>query len=329
MKRFLFVIFAILSIISPHLVLLSCTGKTDSVVVAYSPFESAALFWIAQDNCFFERNNLNVAVRKYDTGAAALDGMLRNEADIVVGTSEFPVVGAAFQKEKIKIIGAIDKAEIIYLVARKDRGIEKVADLKGKMVGTTPGTVANFYLGRFLNLNGMDIKDVVVVDLKRPEEWVSSILNADVDAICTAQPYIDAIKETMGDKVVVWPTQSNQPVFGLVISSGEWIENNPEIASRFLKSLAQAEEYLTGHPAESKVIVQRWLDVDTDYMETVWSQNQYSLSLNEYLILSMEDEARWMINNNLTTEKQMPDFTEYIYEDGLKAVEPNVVNIIR
>jgi len=175
----------------------------------------------------------------------------------------------------------------------------------------------------------MDIKDVVVVDLKRPEEWVSSILNADVDAICTAQPYIDAIKETMGDKVVVWPTQSNQPVFGLVISSGEWIENNPEIASRFLKSLAQAEEYLTGHPAESKVIVQRWLDVDTDYMETVWSQNQYSLSLNEYLILSMEDEARWMINNNLTTEKQMPDFTEYIYEDGLKAVEPNVVNIIR
>ena len=43
----------------------------------------------------------------------------------------------------------------------------------------------------------------------------------------------------------------------------------------------------------------------------------------------MEDEARWMITNNLTTEKQVPNFLDYIYEDGLKAVKPEAVNIIR
>jgi hypothetical protein len=43
----------------------------------------------------------------------------------------------------------------------------------------------------------------------------------------------------------------------------------------------------------------------------------------------MEDEARWMIRNNLTTEKQVPDFLDYIREDGLKAVKPEAVNIIR
>jgi hypothetical protein len=43
----------------------------------------------------------------------------------------------------------------------------------------------------------------------------------------------------------------------------------------------------------------------------------------------MEDEARWMIANNLTTEKQVPDFGDYIYESCLKAVKPEAVNLIR
>jgi NitT/TauT family transport system substrate-binding protein len=43
----------------------------------------------------------------------------------------------------------------------------------------------------------------------------------------------------------------------------------------------------------------------------------------------MEDEARWMIKNKLTTEKQVPDFLSYIYEDGLKAIKPEAVKIIR
>jgi hypothetical protein len=43
----------------------------------------------------------------------------------------------------------------------------------------------------------------------------------------------------------------------------------------------------------------------------------------------MEDEARWMIGNNVTNEKQVPDFNNYIYENPLKAISPEAVNIIR
>ena len=43
----------------------------------------------------------------------------------------------------------------------------------------------------------------------------------------------------------------------------------------------------------------------------------------------MEDEAHWRIENNLTTEKTVPDFEKYIYKDALKAIKPEAVNIIR
>jgi hypothetical protein len=43
----------------------------------------------------------------------------------------------------------------------------------------------------------------------------------------------------------------------------------------------------------------------------------------------MEDEGRWMINNNLTSAKNIPDYRDYIYTKGLEEVMPESVNIIR
>jgi hypothetical protein len=43
----------------------------------------------------------------------------------------------------------------------------------------------------------------------------------------------------------------------------------------------------------------------------------------------MEDETRRMIKNNLTGERTIPDLMSCIYIDGLKAIKPEAVNIIR
>jgi NitT/TauT family transport system substrate-binding protein len=307
----------------------SCSKRMESITVAYSPFESTALFWIAQDQDFFSRNGLDVTPRKYDTGVGSLDGMLNGEADIAVGPNEFPLVGRALQKDKIRTLGCIAKSEFIYIVGRKDRGIQRVSDLKGKRVGTTFRTIAHFYFGRFLEINGMDIHDVILVEVKTPEEWVNAVVNGDIDAIVTAQPYANAARDRLGANAVVWSAQSSQPLQTQVISTEAWITRHPELVNRFLKSLALAEEYAILNPAEAKTIVQKQLDLDAVYMETVWSQNQFSLSLDQSLIAAMEDEARWMIENNLTTESEVPDFLDYIYADGLEAIKPDAVNIIR
>jgi NitT/TauT family transport system substrate-binding protein len=328
MKRILVTTLVALAVLSCGFGSSSCFAM-DSIVMAYSPFESTGLLWIAEDQNFFSRNGLNVTSRKYDTGVGALDGMVNGEADIAVGIAEFPMVGRAFRKEKLRIIANVDKADFIYLVGRKDRGIAKASDLKGKRVGTTLRTVAHFHLGRFLNLHGMNMEDIILVDLKTPAAWVNAIVNGDIDAISTAQPYANSAKERLGTNAVVWQAQSGQPLYGLIVSSDEWLGKHPELASRFLKSLAQAEGYLIRHPVEAKAIVQKRLNLDAAYMETVWSQNQFSLSLDQSLIAAMEDEARWMIHNELTTEKQIPDFLNFIHEDPLKAVKPEAVYIIR
>src|SRR3990172_10907159 len=99
-----------------------CSGKPESISVAYAPFEPSALVWIAEDRQFFSQNALAVTYKKYDTGSAALDGMLSGQADLAVGISEFPIVGRAFKKEQARVVANIDRSELIKVVARRDRG---------------------------------------------------------------------------------------------------------------------------------------------------------------------------------------------------------------
>ena len=300
----------------------------EVVTVAWSPYESTALFWIALEEGFFSENRINVSLKRYDSGAEALEGVAEGEADLCVGTTEFPLVGKAFSNTPVRALGTIDKGNFIYLVARKDR-IQNTSDLRGKRIGTTSGTVAEFHLGRYLTLHGMGMQDITLTDVRTPEGWVNDVADGKIDAIATAQPFANAARDRLGDNAMVLPLQSSQPLFALVIASDDWIAAHPETAARLLTSLAQAEEYAHTHPAESRDIVRKRLDLDFGYMDTVWQQNQFSLTLDQSLVLAMEDEARWMITNNGTNATTVPDFRHYIHTGALESVKPGSVNIIR
>lgn len=303
-------------------------GKIESISVAYSPFESLTLFWVAQEKGYFTQNGLSVTSNKYATGSAALDGVLNSEDDVVIGASEFPFTASILNSNRISTIASISKSEFIYLVGRVDRGIHEISDLKGKTIGVAFGTIAQFYLGRFLDLNSLNLQDVTLVNLKTSSEWVDAVVNGSVDAVATAQPSANLAEAGLGTNAVVWSIQSNQPLYAEVIASDDWITSHPELVIRFLKSLLQAENFIINYPTEAKTIVKNQLNLTDAYTATVWSQNQFSLSLDQSLLLAMQDEAQWLIRNNLTNATTVPNFINNVYVDGLKSVKPSTVNII-
>ncbi len=302
-------------------------GQIESINFGTVPTAATALIYIAQDQHFFADNGLGVNITDYPTGIASTDALLRGDMDIA-WVAEFPMVRRAFSKDEVSIIAVVDRFNEQHIFGRVDRGIETVADLKGKKLGIPRNTIAEFYLGRFLELHGMTIQDITLVDVGANES-VDAIASGRVDGVITWEPYTSQIRAEMADEIVALPIQSNQPGYGTIVCRNDWIRDHPEIVNRFLKSLAQAEVYLISNPDAAKAILQKQLNYDDAFTETIWAENQISLSLDQSLILAMEDEARWMIKNNLTTERQVPNFLDYIHEDGLKAVKPEAVNIIR
>jgi len=302
------------------------SGTPEQITIGKMPLMAHALIYIAEDQGYFADNGINVTIRDYNTGPASVKGLLSGEVDIS-GSGEYVIVGHALEKENISIIANIDKYLFFYLAGRKDRGIENVSDLKGKKIGFNRGSQAEFLLGRFLDLNDMNIQDITITGVQ-PSEFVDVIANGSVDAVVYTQPYDDAIKDHLGNNGAFWSVHSDQQLYSVMVCRNDWIVDHPKTITRFLKSLAMAEEYSIDHPDEAKAIVQKRLGFSNAYMATAWSDHQLSLTLDQSLILAMEDEARWMISNNLTTEKNIPNFKNYAYTEGLEEIRPESVNII-
>jgi NitT/TauT family transport system substrate-binding protein len=311
---------------------LSCTrndysGKVETITIGRNPNETNSLLFIAEAWGLFATNGIQVVFKNYLSGAAAAEGLLKGEVDLAT-CAEFVTVGKVLKNENIRIITGINKFENVYIVGRIDKGIRSIADLKGKRIGLPRGTSPEFYLGRFLELRGLNIRQVNLVDVS-PAQSVEALASGNVDAVAVFQPYPFRIKKKMGDQVVIWPAQSGQMAYFTVIGKDTWLGNHREAVIRLLKSLVQAENYLAGHPEEAKAMVKKRLQYEEAYINTIWGEHRFSVSLDQGLIVAMEDEARWMIRNGLTPEKNMPDFLAHIYIDGLKKVKPAAVNIIR
>jgi NitT/TauT family transport system substrate-binding protein len=303
------------------------TGPSESITIGIPPLENCALLLIAEDKHYFSENGLNVTIKKYDTGFNAVNGLIAREVD-VAAASEYVFAGKALNNEPIRALGNIDSYETIFFIARKDKGISSASDLKGKKIGVPRQTGGEFYLGRYLNLHGISLDDVTIVD-RKPQQLKDSLANGEVDAVVLWEPFVTPIKEQLGENAVIWPAQSGQYAYWLVISNTSWIADHPATIERFWRSLAQAEAFTAGHPTEAKAIVVKNLQYDPALLEKVWPNHRFVLSLDQALVLAMEDESRWIIKNNLTSTRQMPNYLDYLNSQGLSAVEPGAVTIIR
>jgi NitT/TauT family transport system substrate-binding protein len=333
LKRVPVIILVFLAVVSCGFGLSACSsgsdsGKLETLTVAMVPTELNALFYVAEAQKLFAVNGLRVTLKEdYDSGASAAAGMLNGEADIALA-AEFPIVRQVFNKKGITSFGTIAKYENTYMIWRTDSGIKTIQDLKGKKVGVTLKTISEFYLGRTLDLNGINIQQVTLIDTRAPDSE-KAIVGRKVDAVATWEPWVAKISQRMGKEVITMPLQGGQYAYWNLVSTSGWINKHPDMINRLIKSLVQAESYVTSHQSEAKAIVRKRMNFDDAYLEMIWQRYQFSLSLDQSLVLAMEDEARWMIKNELTTEKNMPNFVDYIYEDGLRAVKPEAVNIIR
>ena len=329
-KKTAITVILICAALLPGLAALSCSSKGYSGPVETIKFgdlavDSNLFIYIAQEQGYFAENGINLVITHYDTGPAALDALVNQDIDLTA-MGEFPVVGKAFTKESIGIIGTIDKFRSFYLVGRKDRGIQTVADFKGKSIGLVKNALPEFYLGRLLEMNHMSIKDVAEVSVS-PAQWVNAINNGDVDGIVVAQSYLEKVQSQLADNSVTFPLQSDQFAFGVLVCRNDWIAQHTQLVKNLLTALAQAERYLNTHLELSKNILAKRFSYDAAYMGSLWPEHRFSLLVDQSLILAMEDEARWMISNSLTTEKIVPNFLDYVYTDGLKAVKPGAVSI--
>ncbi|HTY75898.1 MAG TPA: NrtA/SsuA/CpmA family ABC transporter substrate-binding protein [Candidatus Nanoarchaeia archaeon] len=304
----------------------SYAGKVETLTIGQLPNETESLIYIANDQKYFADNGIDITFKNYASGAAATAGVLNNEVNIGVAT-EFIVAEEALNNASLCTFATESKFLSFYVVARTDKGIQNISDLNGKTIGVAFGTIGEFYLGNFFEQYGLDSSNMTLVNVPLAGAQ-NALVNGTVNAVITLQPYVSQIESSLGNKVMAWSAQSNQDAYSDLVCANSWAQQNPDLIVRFLKSLLQAEGFVQEHQSQAIVIVTNTLNYSITYLPTVWSNYQFTVSLDQSQILAMQNEAQWLINNNLTNATSTPNFLNYFYFNGLTQIDHQAVTII-
>lgn len=309
----------------------SCTKPTDHgpverLRVGVSSPVLCSLLYIAAEKGLFKRHGLDVTFEKHEAGAYAVNDLLAGKVDVATA-AEF-VLALQFPKSRhLRAVGSVSATDSIEVVVRKDHGIARPPDLKGKRVGVTKGTISEFFLSTFLSFNGLRSGDIQAFDLT-PSEMVSSFAEGKIDAAVAFPPFLDAMKKRVGEEALSWPAQGGQAYTFLLICNEELIRSRPRAISSLLKGVLEAETFVENHGKEAQDIMATALNLSPETVSTTWAKSRFRVRLDQDLLTLMEDEARWAVRNKLIEPESVPNYFFPLYLDGLEQLKPGAVGVI-
>jgi sulfonate transport system substrate-binding protein len=173
----------------------------------------------------------------------------------------------------IKSIYVYSRPEWTALVTRKDTGITKVADLKGKRVAVTRGTDPHIFLVRALAEAGLTEKDVTEVPLQHAQ-GEAALERGDVDAWAGLDPMMAAAEVNAGAVLFYRKPEAN--TWGILNVREEFAAAHPDIVKRVLAAYEEARLWALAHPGDLEklfaaftklpdAVVERQLGTRTDF----------------------------------------------------------------
>jgi NitT/TauT family transport system substrate-binding protein len=169
-------------------------------------------------------------------------------------------------------------------------------------------------------------RDVRLVNLA-PDKVVNALLNKEVDAVSTWAPHTIELREKLGSSAQVLHDPSLYTMTWNAVTRREFAKDHPERIRKFLRAIIRANDFIREHPRESRTITAEQIGAKGVLYEKEWQDYSFSASLDQSLILNLEDQSRWMINREPGANRGIPNFMDFIFTDGLKAVSPKEVRI--
>src|SRR5205814_7737602 len=101
-----------------------------------------------------------------------------------------------------------------------------------------------------------------------------------------------------------------------------------ETLRRLLQALMRAETFALEQPDAALAIVAQALEAKPAELAALWKDSNSMVSLDQSLLVGLEDEAKWILGAKLSDARQAPRYIDMIDVDALKSVNPIMVSLI-
>jgi NitT/TauT family transport system substrate-binding protein len=302
---------------------------TEALTIATNmAYQGSGLVIIAQEKGYFAAEGLRVVLKPHTSGKAALDAVLTHKAEIATA-GDTPIMFAAIAGERVALLATLFVARKDQgIVGRRDRGMVSLGDLQGKRVGLMRGTSSDFVLDTLLVAHKLLASDITIVPLQ-PEEFVQALLDGQVEAISMWQPYVSIAQRALGDRAITFYAENLYVTTLNLVSRHDLVTSRPATIVKCLRALVRAEGFIRERPAEARALIAAATKIDRALLEELLSTSTYAITLDQALVTSLEEQSRWALKYKLTSGTQMPNYLTVLYLDGLQAVKPQAITVIR
>lgn len=306
---------------------LSLTAQAgERAVIGISPSLTATLNIIAQQQGYFSQQGVDADIRVIVSGSKAVAMMLNDELDISESTV-FAPVSNSFNRRDFKIYTQVSIAvNDNMIVARKDKGIQEITDLKGKKVGVLKGAFPQYVLDLMLLNAGVDSKEIHLI-LEENDRLYQMLLSGELDAACFYGGWIDKATTNLKDNAVIFHDEKLVRVTVVQAGKTRTLERSPELFSRILKAYIKAEEYVKKNPDAALKTVVEYLKLDMSNAKKLWKPKMIHIALEQSLIKDMENLAQWQIDTGLQNSPKIPNYLDFIHFRSLAEVDPKRITI--
>lgn len=284
---------------------------------------------LAQSRGYFAEAGLDVDYQDhFFSGKTAFEAMLRGEADVsVVATT--PVVSNSFNRDDFSIFCTFTTSyEGVKIIARQDLGVKTASDLKGKTVGLVPGTISQLFLDSLLAYNRILPQEVNTQPIK-PQNAADLLHSGELQAVSIWEPHAyEALTNNPGRAVKI-PSSSVYRISICMASTKEFAAKSPNVLKKIILALKRTTGFMNDQPAQAQKELGELINMDQEPLTLFWKETSFRLSLDQVLLMTMENEAAWMVENRYKDDRLIPGFTRFVYCAPLEEIEPQAVTIVR
>ena len=302
-------------------------APVSKVVLALPTLINSAPAIVAMAQGLFTKAGVEVINQPFLFGKDALKSVLDGKADLAV-VADTPFMFAAMGGKDIAIISGISQTRrALAIVTRNDRGISSIKDLEAKTVGVTKGTNLMYFLDAMLQVHGVPSTSVNQLDL-RLDDGIAAFKDGKVDALVVIQPYLAQLEESIGDQIKVFYGEDVYAFRFLLVGKPTYIDSHQEEIQRILKGLLAANESTRADPLAARLAVGKAVKVGDAMMAKLFDPEDYFLSLDQAMLLALDDQTRWATQEGLVKTTEVPNYLNFIRDKALGTVMPGAVKIV-
>jgi NitT/TauT family transport system substrate-binding protein len=220
------------------------TVRIDWLVTSYH-----APFFLGVEKGWYREAGIELAIKE-GRGSGNVVQLVGNGSDTFGFAGADAVVRGVQQGVPVVSVATImpRNADVLFVLASS--GIAKVADLKGKRIGSTPGGTSDALLPAFLRGAGLAPADVTIVPIDaqlKPQ----MILQGRIDAM-NAPAWGRSILAPGGEVRAFRYADHGVEVVGYTIVAGtDTVKSQPDLVARFVAATLKAWAYAVDHPDEA------------------------------------------------------------------------------